>query len=88
MTYLFLDCTDVEDHEDDESDAGYTWDIMRPLEGDCEVSLYTFEDDIGKETFWHSSAHILGSALESEFGCHLCHGPPLKSGFFYDSYVG
>lgn len=61
---------------------------MRPLEGNCELKLFKFEDPEGKETFWHSSAHILGQTLENEFGVHLCHGPPTDSGFFYDSYSG
>ena len=60
---------------------------MRPLEGD-ELKLFKFEDPEGKETFWHSSAHVLGQTLENEFGVHLCHGPPTDSGFFYDSYSG
>lgn len=40
------------------------WDANRPLEGDCELQLIKFEDPRGKEVFWHSSAHILGEALE------------------------
>lgn len=38
--------------------------------------------------FWHSSAHLLGQSLENTFGAWLCHGPPLESGFFYDSFMG
>jgi len=61
---------------------------MRKLEGDCHLKLFRFDDAEGKETFWHSSAHILGETLEMEYGVHLCHGPPTDSGFFYDSYCG
>lgn len=44
-----------------------------------------FED--AKPAFWHSSAHILGSAIEQEFeDALLTHGPPTKDGFFYDFY--
>ena len=49
--------------EDEHGDAGDHWEVFdsfRPLEGDCEIKLLTFEDPEGKETFWHSSAHILG----------------------------
>ena len=67
---------------------GETWDLNRPLEGDCTVTLFDFDSPLGKETFWHSSSHLLGSALENIFGAKLTHGPPLKSGFFYDGYVG
>lgn len=52
------------------------------------MRLYTFDDKEGRDTFWHSSAHVLGQAMEREFGVHLCHGPPTDSGFFYDGYTG
>ncbi|CAI0463108.1 unnamed protein product [Linum tenue] len=39
---------------------GVLWDMKRPLEGDCELKLFTFDSDEGRDTFWHSSAHILG----------------------------
>lgn len=39
---------------------GVLWDMSRPLEGDCELKLFTFDSDEGRDTFWHSSAHILG----------------------------
>jgi len=45
-------------------DQWYFWDVSRPLEGDCELRLIKFEDKEGKETFWHSSAHVLGETLE------------------------
>jgi len=64
------------------------YDLSRPLEGDCTLDILTFDDPLGKQVFWHSSAHILGEALEQDFGCHLCIGPPLQSGFYYDAYMG
>ena len=40
-----------------------------------------------KAAFWHSSAHILGSAIEHTFNDSLLTvGPPTKDGFFYDFY--
>lgn len=39
---------------------GVLWDMNRPLEGDCTLKIFKFEDDVGRDTFWHSSAHILG----------------------------
>jgi len=39
---------------------------------------------IGQYVFWHSSAHILGEAMEGLYGGHLCYGPPIESGFYYD----
>lgn len=50
--------------------------------------MFKFDDPEGKETFWHSSAHVLGQTLENEYGVQLCHGPPTDAGFFYDSYTG
>ncbi|KAJ3316264.1 threonyl-tRNA synthetase, partial [Gonapodya sp. JEL0774] len=34
--------------------------------------------------FWHSSAHVLGEACELKYGCHLCIGPPIEEGFYYE----
>ncbi|XP_058193215.1 threonine--tRNA ligase, mitochondrial 1 [Rhododendron vialii] len=69
---------------------GVLWDMSRPLEGDCDLKLYTFESDEGRDTFWHSSAHILGQALEVEYGCKLCIGPCTTrgEGFYYDAFYG
>jgi len=62
--------------------------MNRVLEGTCELFLYKFDNPEGRETFWHSSAHILGQVLENEFGVKLTIGPPTDNGFFYDSYTG
>lgn len=67
---------------------GEVWDLFRPLEGDCSMSLHTFDDEDGRETFWHSSAHVLGQVLELEFGVDLTIGPALEEGFYYDCYMG
>ncbi|KAL7240987.1 hypothetical protein ACSBR2_006586 [Camellia fascicularis] len=69
---------------------GVLWDMSRPLECDCELKLFTFESDEGRDTFWHSSAHILGQALEMEYGCKLCIGPCTTrgEGFYYDAFYG
>ncbi len=40
------------------------------------------------QTFWHSSSHVLGEALEAEFGAELTIGPALEEGFYYDCYLG
>ena len=65
---------------------GVLWDLERPLEKDCSIEFLTFEDDQGKEVFWHSSAHIMGEAMERVFGGHLCYGPPIADGFYYDMF--
>ncbi|XP_022725441.1 threonine--tRNA ligase, mitochondrial 1-like isoform X3 [Durio zibethinus] len=69
---------------------GVLWDMNRPLEGDCELKIFTFDSDEGRDTFWHSSAHILGQSLESAYGCKLCIGPCTTrgEGFYYDAFYG
>ncbi|XP_039775717.1 threonine--tRNA ligase, mitochondrial 1-like [Panicum virgatum] len=64
------------------------WDMGRPLEGDCKLQLFKFDSNEGRDTFWHSSAHILGEALERAYGCKLCIGPCTTrgEGFYYDAY--
>mmetsp|Transcript_13697 Transcript_13697/g.43295 ORF Transcript_13697/g.43295 Transcript_13697/m.43295 type:complete len:719 (+) Transcript_13697:127-2283(+) len=71
-------------------EEGKLWDLSRPLEGDCKVEIFKFDDDEGRDTFWHSSAHILGEALELEYGCKLCIGPCTVrgEGFYYDGFYG
>jgi len=62
------------------------WDLDRPLEGDVNLELVKYEDERGQYAFWHSSAHILGEAMERIYGGHLCYGPPIDQGFFYDMH--
>merc|ERR1719334_2034914 len=63
---------------------GEGWDLDRPLEKDVKLELIKFDDDEGQAVFWHSSAHVLGEAMERVYGGHLCYGPPIEQGFFYD----
>jgi len=68
---------------------GKLQDLTRPLEEDCTIELFSFDSPEGKHTFWHSSAHILGEALELKYGGNLCVGPPLEDGgFYYDMEMG
>ena len=56
-------------------------DINNPLTQSCTVESCDFDQD----AFWHSSAHILGYALELNYlDAKLAHGPPIDQGFFYD----
>ncbi|VVA92999.1 unnamed protein product [Arabis nemorensis] len=66
------------------------WDMNRPLEGDCSLEMFRFDSVKGRDTFWHSSAHILGQALEQKYGCKLCIGPctTREEGFYYDAFYG
>ena len=92
MEELDLDDNMEEDKEEEEvvGMKPRLWDMTRPLVGPVSrLELLKFNDDEeAKEVFWHSSAHMLGEALEHLFGNKLTIGPPLKSGFYYDSYMG
>lgn len=63
---------------------GVLTDLSHPLEGDCSLEILDFDSEEGKQVFWHSSAHILGEACEQHYGCHLCLGPPIDDGFYYE----
>jgi len=64
---------------------GVLTDLTAPLNEDCSLELFKFDSPEGKHVFWHSSAHVLGEALEILYGAKLCVGPPVEDGFFYDS---
>ena len=66
---------------------GVLWDLERPLESDCKLQLLKFDDEEAQQVFWHSTAHILGEALERLYGGHLCYGPPIENGFYYDMFT-
>lgn len=66
---------------------GTLWDLKRPLQTDCTLELIQFDDKDGREVFWHSSAHVLGGALELLYGGLLCTGPPIENGFYYDMFT-
>ncbi len=64
---------------------GEVWDSNRAIETDAKLQLLTWNDDEGKSTFWHSSAHLMAEALESLYpGVKFWVGPPLENGFYYD----
>ncbi|XP_045865701.1 threonine--tRNA ligase 2, cytoplasmic [Meles meles] len=67
---------------------GELWDLDRPLEGDSVLELLTFDNEEAQAVYWHSSAHVLGEAMELYYGGHLCYGPPIENGFYYDMFIG
>ncbi|MBN3303609.1 SYTC protein, partial [Amia calva] len=66
---------------------GEVWDLDRPLECDCSLQLLKFDDEEAQAVYWHSSAHIMGEAMERVYGGCLCYGPPIENGFYYDMYL-
>ena len=68
---------------------GEVWDASRAIEQDSTVKLLTWNDDKGKSTFWHSSAHLLAEALEDLYpGIKFGIGPAIETGFYYDVDFG
>ncbi len=64
---------------------GETVELNRPINTDATIALYKFEDEEGKRTFWHTSAHLLAEALQELYpGIQFGFGPAVESGFFYD----
>ncbi|XP_014256412.1 threonine--tRNA ligase, cytoplasmic isoform X2 [Cimex lectularius] len=65
---------------------GELWDMDRPLVTNCSLEFLKFNDPEAQAVFWHSSAHILGEAMERIYGGCLCYGPPIEGGFYYDMF--
>lgn len=68
---------------------GEIWDLDRTIQEDAHIKIHTWENEEGKYTFWHSSAHLLAEAIqnlfpEAKFGI----GPPIENGFYYDIDFG
>jgi threonyl-tRNA synthetase len=68
---------------------GQVWDATRSIENDTSLKLLTWDDNGGKNTFWHSSAHLMAEAIESMIpGVKFWVGPPVENGFYYDVDLG
>lgn len=68
---------------------GEVWDLSRPIKEDATVNFLKWEDEKGKSTFWHSSAHLMAEAVEDTFpGVKFWVGPPIENGFYYDMDLG
>lgn len=68
---------------------GEVIDANRPLESDCTLQLLTWNDEDGKATLWHSSAHLMAEAIQSMYpDAKFAIGPPVENGFYYDIDFG
>ena len=64
---------------------GETVELNRPIVEDSKISLYKWDDEQGKHSFWHTSAHLLAEALQEIYpGIQFGFGPAIENGFFYD----
>lgn len=68
---------------------GQTAELSRPIEADTAIRIFTWNDDEGKNVFWHSSAHIMAEAILTFYpDALLTIGPPIETGFYYDIDFG
>ncbi len=68
---------------------GEIQDATRPINNDATLQLLTWNDDGGKSTLWHSSAHLMAEAIEALYpGVKFWVGPPIENGFYYDVDLG
>lgn len=59
--------------------------LYRPINEDATCQLLTWNDDEGKQTFWHTSAHLMAAAIEELYpGVKFGIGPSIENGFYYD----
>ncbi len=64
---------------------GKQYDLSRPINEDAEIKLVTFDNDEGKEIYWHSSAHLMAEAVSVLYpGAKFGVGPAIENGFYYD----
>ncbi|KAA3651478.1 MAG: threonine--tRNA ligase, partial [Bacteroidetes bacterium] len=64
-------------------------DAFHPITENVDLQLLTWNDEEGKNTMWHSSAHLMAEALEEIYpGIKLGIGPPIENGFYYDVDAG
>lgn len=64
-------------------------DAFGPITTDGEIKFLTWDDEGGKSTFWHSSAHLMAEALQHFYpDTKFAIGPPIEKGFYYDIDLG
>ena len=64
---------------------GSVVDALLPIEASASLKLLTWNDDDGKSTMWHSSAHLMAEAIQFYYpNAKFAIGPPIEKGFYYD----
>src|SRR5687767_3533341 len=64
---------------------GQPWDLTRPLPGDCQLRILTWNDAEGREIYRHSSTHLMAMAVQQLYpDAKLTVGPPLEDRYYYD----
>lgn len=64
---------------------GKTVELTTPLRTSCSLELVTFDQEEGKQVFWHTTSHIVAEAVKNLFPqAKLAIGPAIENGFYYD----
>lgn len=64
---------------------GKVVDLRTPLSEDCSVEILTFEQEEGKQAYWHTTSHIMAQAVKRLFPeAKFAIGPSIERGFYYD----
>ena len=67
---------------------GEVCDLRTTLDKDCEVNILTFDDEMGKKAFWHTTSHLMAQAILRLYpDVKLAIGPAIDNGFYYDMDV-
>ena len=67
---------------------GEVMDLRTTLDKDCEVNILTFDDEMGKKAFWHTTSHVMAQAILRLYpDVKLAIGPAIDNGFYYDMDV-
>ena len=68
---------------------GQQVEVSTPITKDATVQLLTWNDEMGKKAFWHSSAHVLAQSILNFYpNAKLTIGPAIEKGFYYDVDFG
>lgn len=63
-------------------------DLRDELTKDCQVNILTFDDEMGKKAFWHTTSHLMAQAILRLYpNTKLAIGPAVDNGFYYDMDV-
>ncbi|MBQ2238014.1 MAG: threonine--tRNA ligase [Lachnospiraceae bacterium] len=64
---------------------GEVKDLRTVVEEDCELNILTFNDDLGRKAYWHTTSHVLAQAVKRLYpNAKLAIGPAIDTGFYYD----
>ena len=65
----------------------YIHNFLQTVQIVTQYMYYIYNIFTAQQVFWHSSAHVLGEAMERVYGGMLCYGPPIENGFYYDMFI-